>query len=280
MNVASGSIEIIAMDKTTQIEGLPAEEEASTGSTGGGCVDCETDPAVTSKITTLEQTVADQNEKLHQFEETLNNMKTNPTDATDGAATGGADADPCLHGECEELQPLPETDAGGNVSTGNSSTGSTNSSSGMEKTAGGNSTVLDGLPAEDKECIPATTVKSQNNTVCNIVTITGRQCESDLTYEQGKEACAVQGKSVCTHAQLETAFQCGFKTQVCGWTKSTVKDGGRIVERLLQKELQICELEAKAMNKNNQGEETYGVHCCNVPAVVEKKIKRRFLRRR
>ena len=82
----------------------------------------------------------------------------------------------------------------------------------------------------------------------------------------------MKGKSVCTHSQVETAYQCGFRSNICSWTKSTVKDGGRIVERLLEKEVQICEL------MNNDGEETFGVHCCDTEKGSSS--TRRFLRRR
>jgi hypothetical protein len=56
MNIAAGVIEIIKMDKKADIEN--EKENSETGSeedaTGNGCVDCETDPEVTSKISNLE----------------------------------------------------------------------------------------------------------------------------------------------------------------------------------------------------------------------------------
>ena len=112
------------------------------------------------------------------------------------------------------------------------------------------------------------------------MTVTGLRCQGDMTHEQAERTCASQGKALCTHAQMESAFQCGYRTTVCGWTKSMVKNGGRLVERILSKELQICELEES--DKNNQEERTFGAHCCDAIEETTAAVlsSRRFLRRR
>lgn len=171
----------------------------------------------------------------------------------------------CLDGDCDLLDALPVdvnvTDPGpilcANCDQNNTHKNATDNS----------------LPAE---CKAVRTIVSENNPVCNILSVTGIDCESDMTYEQGKQVCAEHGKVLCSHAQMEAAFQCGFKCKVCGWTKSTVKDGGKIVERLLEEELEICELPETDKNNQKVVGGTYGAHCCDAEVVS----KRRFLRRR
>ena len=53
VNVASGALGIVNMDKDTDVQECE-EEQAATGATGGGCVNCDTDPDVLAKLSALE----------------------------------------------------------------------------------------------------------------------------------------------------------------------------------------------------------------------------------
>ena len=319
MNVAG--IQVIKMDENTEVEGgeeLGREADgAATGATGNnGCEGCETKPEVTSKIENLEGTVQDQSEKLTELEKELKTMKQNRvaaaseniddmTGMTGGATGSGIDmTEPCLHGDCDLLQSLPSPDADNATDLQNAAnqelvdallSGNTTNLTSLQndaREAALNSSAEDSASV-DGDCIPATVVTCDNNTACQIMTITGLKCRGDMSHEQAQEACSLKGKTLCSHAQMESAFQCGFRTNVCAWTKSTVKDGGRIVERVLDKELEICELAKE--DKNNQGGGTFGAHCCeleeistNADAAEKEKenttppaaSSRRFLRRR
>ena len=227
------------------------------------------------------------------------------TGMTGGATGSGIDmTEPCLHGDCDLLQSLPSPDADNATDLQNAAnqelvdallSGNTTNLTSLQndaREAALNSSAEDSASV-DGDCIPATVVTCDNNTACQIMTITGLKCRGDMSHEQAQEACSLKGKTLCSHAQMESAFQCGFRTNVCAWTKSTVKDGGRIVERVLDKELEICELAKE--DKNNQGGGTFGAHCCeleeistNADAAEKEKenttppaaSSRRFLRRR
>jgi len=53
VNIATGALGIVEMDKDTDVQECE-EEQAATGATGGGCVNCDTDPDVLAKLSTLE----------------------------------------------------------------------------------------------------------------------------------------------------------------------------------------------------------------------------------
>jgi hypothetical protein len=53
VNIATGALGIVEMDKDTDVQECE-EEQAATGATGGGCVNCDTDPDVLAQLSTLE----------------------------------------------------------------------------------------------------------------------------------------------------------------------------------------------------------------------------------
>jgi hypothetical protein len=266
------------------------------------CVNCETDPAVTAKIGNLTNTVKDQADMINDLRLAVEQVRaeaekhrsnavgedditgaTGIVEALEAAGTGsGATGEEddgmegCLDGDCELLNPLKpaeqnvtaavedaESDLVDAVLSGNMS--NLTALTDAAEDARHNETVMNVLAGAGKdECngkAKAKVVESSENTECNIVTVTGVKCAEDLTFEQAGAVCASRGKRLCKHAEIEAAFQCGFRTTICGWTQSK-SQGARLIERLLETEVEICELADAA------SETTYGAHCCEQSEIL------------
>jgi hypothetical protein len=177
-------------------------------------------------------------------------------DVGDDSATGAAVSadvrsmyEDCIDGDCDLLKSLPDLAVAHETEVPVQSTNVTIENAPQKH----NSSEFGNISS----CLPVSIMMTNTSCPHKVVSVSGRSCSGDLGYTDAKAVCEMRGMQLCKHAELERAYNCGFRSESCGWTKTVVKAvEGNLIERLSESMLQICDISSGT-------DKTAGSYCCD-----------------
>lgn len=166
---------------------------------------------------------------------------TGAASSTDGVPSTYED---CIDGDCDLLKALPSLPVAPEVEVPTQNTSTSNAT-------------IDALQNNSSSvCLPVSILMTNTSCPHKVVSVSGRACAGDLGFADAQAVCEARGMGLCKHAELERAYNCGFRSESCGWTKTVVKAvQGNLIERLSEATLQICDISSGA-------EKMAGSYCC------------------